>query len=247
MPFALAHPAAVLPLRRFCPKWLSLPGLVAGSVSPDAGYPFSRFGLDTLSHRLLGSVIFCLPVGLAVVALFSALRSRVGAVSPFRIPEDVVVGETWRAGSRLALVVSVLIGAWTHIFWDGFTNPHGWFVVRLDLLQVVIALVGHRTIRVCHLLWYASSFLGMLCLCRVYQKSLLDSSGADAVAQRRLWLTAILVAAAVLPIGVVHHLFTGVAGMLLVTALTAFMLIGGILVMDRGVRLAACSQLNSGL
>ena len=76
MPFTLAHPAAVLPLRRFCPRFLNFPALVVGSVGPDAGYAFGWLGADQVSHRFLGSFVFCLPVGLVLVGLFKcAVRS----------------------------------------------------------------------------------------------------------------------------------------------------------------------------
>jgi hypothetical protein len=39
MPFPLAHPVAVLPFRRYCPRFFSLPALVAGSLVPDYGHP----------------------------------------------------------------------------------------------------------------------------------------------------------------------------------------------------------------
>ena len=40
MPFPLAHPAAVLPFRRYCSRWLNFPALVIGSLVPDLGYLF---------------------------------------------------------------------------------------------------------------------------------------------------------------------------------------------------------------
>ena len=52
MPFTLAHPAAVLPLRR----WLWFPGLVAGAVAPDVGYY-----LPVLPRLLLPSLMASAP------------------------------------------------------------------------------------------------------------------------------------------------------------------------------------------
>jgi len=51
MPFPVAHPAAVLPLRRYCPRYLSFPALVVGSLSPDLGYLFGHLHADWFSHR----------------------------------------------------------------------------------------------------------------------------------------------------------------------------------------------------
>jgi hypothetical protein len=37
MRWTIAHPAAVLPLRRLCPRFLSCPALIVDSVAPDIG------------------------------------------------------------------------------------------------------------------------------------------------------------------------------------------------------------------
>ena len=85
MPFPLAHPAAVLPLRRFCPRYLSFPALVAGSLSPDFGYVFGSLHVDEFSHRLwAGSFGFCLPVGLLSVWVFYLVRAPLVGVLPGR-------------------------------------------------------------------------------------------------------------------------------------------------------------------
>lgn len=82
MPFPIAHPAAVMPLRRYCPRWLSLPALIIGSVSPDAGYLFGEKGAGGFSHGFLGSFGFCLPAGLLMVALFYSLRAPLAGILP---------------------------------------------------------------------------------------------------------------------------------------------------------------------
>jgi Domain of unknown function (DUF4184) len=51
MPWTLAHPAAVLPLRPLCPHRLSFGALVVGSVSPDIGYYVSCFDLARAARR----------------------------------------------------------------------------------------------------------------------------------------------------------------------------------------------------
>src|SRR5215475_2344163 len=61
MAFPLAHPTAIMPLRRF--KRLSFPALVVNAVVPDLGYVF--FQLNDFSHQPLESIMF----GLAVEAL----------------------------------------------------------------------------------------------------------------------------------------------------------------------------------
>ena len=73
MPWTLAHPAAVLPLRRW-PKYLPFTGLVVGSMAPDFGYYTGHFDLARDAHSPLGLLALCLPTGLLVVLLLRRLR-----------------------------------------------------------------------------------------------------------------------------------------------------------------------------
>jgi len=194
MPFPLAHPAAILPLSRFCPRVLSFPGLVIGSIIPDAGYLFGS-NADRFSHRFIGSFAFCLPVGLAVLAAWHSefnakIQRRRGAKGRTEFSSRKISHRlmTVRNGtlavkslaalrlcalalkSLLVVSLSILIGAWTHLVWDSFTNNHGWFVERFATLRSpVLSIAGHE-VRVCHLLWYASSFVGVALLCLAYDK-----------------------------------------------------------------------------
>jgi hypothetical protein len=85
VPFPLAHPAAVLPLRRYCPRYLSFPGLIAGSLSPDFGYLLGHLHVDQFSHRFwAGSFGFCLPAGLLAVGAYYLVRPPLLALLPAR-------------------------------------------------------------------------------------------------------------------------------------------------------------------
>src|ERR1035441_6750811 len=121
MPFPLAHPAAVLPLRRYCPRYLSFPALIIGSLSPDFGYLFGHLHVDWFLHRFwAGNFGFCLPVGLLVVWLFYLARAPLLKIHP-----DPYRELFWPLCRRPAapwpvLPVSVLVGAWTHDLLDSF-------------------------------------------------------------------------------------------------------------------------------
>lgn len=135
MPFPLAHPAAVLPLRRQCPRWFNFPALVIGSLCPDIGYCFGRLRLDRLSHRFVGSVAICLPVGLGLLCLFYLVRRPLIQRLPAplrRIFEPLCLRP---AGPLYILVASLLIGTWTHIFLDAATHWNGWIVRHVPVLQ----------------------------------------------------------------------------------------------------------------
>lgn len=74
MPWTFAHPAAVLPLRRFCPRYLNFPALMTGALMPDLGYYIPGADFATHAHSFQGSVEVCLPAGLAVLCVFLVLR-----------------------------------------------------------------------------------------------------------------------------------------------------------------------------
>jgi hypothetical protein len=207
MPFPLAHPAAVMPLRRYCPRWLNLPALVIGSLTPDAGYLFGEKGGGRFSHELLGSFGFCLPAGILMVALFYLLRAPLVKLLPAPYQRPLLPLCRRPPGSPWAIVISLLIGAWTHLLWDSFTHTTGWFAQHLPLLQSqVIWVAGHRA-RVCHLLWYGCSFAGVVWLFVLFErwKQACVDAGAGARGSTMM-RDAVLVAISVVPIELVHHL-----------------------------------------
>src|SRR2546426_888521 len=100
MPFPLAHPAAALPLRRFCPQFFDYIALVVGSVLPDVSYAIddlnkfsdtfrfifgsavenhtwvkNKWDWDDFSHSFIGSIGLCLPLGILLLLGFFSLRS----------------------------------------------------------------------------------------------------------------------------------------------------------------------------
>lgn len=124
MPVTLpAHAAAVLPfVGRFR---LHATALVVGAAAPDLAYlaETGRF-----SHTLPGVFLVCLPVGLVAVVYAEALL-----LPALRLSAVDVRGVNWarllrsaglpRGATGWALAaISVLIGAVTHVLWDGFTH-----------------------------------------------------------------------------------------------------------------------------
>src|SRR6478735_3646973 len=73
MPFTLSHPAAILPLTLLPKRWISLTGLVVGSMSPDMEY-FLRMGVESRwSHSFGGIFFFDLPAGILFCFLFHCI------------------------------------------------------------------------------------------------------------------------------------------------------------------------------
>ena len=169
MPFPLAHPAAVLPLRRYCPRQLNFPALVIGSLTPDLGYAFGHLHVDWFSHQFwAGSFGFCLPAGLVLVAAFYALRRPMVGILPARYQPALVPLCERRAGSPVQIILSLLIGAWTHILLDSITHGDGWLVEHLPGLRHVVFSFGKEPFPVCELLYVACTFFGVAWLARSY-------------------------------------------------------------------------------
>jgi len=173
MPFTLAHPAAVLPLRRI--GLLRTVPLIIGAMVPDMQYflpwriakhlpevaqPY--FG----SHTFFGTLTFDLPVALSILLLLWLLR----------VPLAAPLGARGGAKCRIALErfgsrplnwalapLSILIGAWTHLVWDSFTHPQGWMVSRISALSAPVSFFGY-TGELCHVLQYVSSVFGLAVL-----------------------------------------------------------------------------------
>ena len=164
MPFTFAHPAAVLPLRRF--RFLLTVPLVIGSLVPDVPYYFPhRLGrLLSETHTLSGSIVICLPLGVALLVVTLLLREPLTVLLSART-RSVCLDSIERLARRplhwpLGLL-SILIGTWTHIAWDSLTHSDGWTTERVSALSAPITLFGWHT-EMNHLLQYLSSAFGLL-------------------------------------------------------------------------------------
>jgi hypothetical protein len=231
MPFPLAHPAAVLPLRRFCPRWLNFPALVVGSLTPDAGYFFGQQHGAWASHEFLGGFAFCLPVGLVLVALFYWLRAPVVKLLPGPFQQTLLPLCQRRRGTVWGIVLSLLIGAWTHQLWDSFTHNDGWAVQNLPFLQTVVCTAAGHTARLCHVLWYGCSLAGVIWVFLVFEKWKRTCVAGNAQGSiQEVLRDALLVALLVLPVALAHHLIQNNHwGICLVAAACAVPLVGIVL------------------
>ncbi|MFI4885222.1 MAG: DUF4184 family protein [Steroidobacterales bacterium] len=173
MPFTLAHPAAVLPLRRM--GLLRTIPLFVGAMVPDVQY-FLPWRIakhlpevtqpDFGSHTFFGTFTFDLPVALLLLLLLWLLRAPLtaplGAASGAKCRNSLE-----RFGSRplnwAVAPFSILIGAWTHLAWDSFTHPQGWMVSRISALSARVTIFGY-TGELCHVLQYVSSVFGLAVL-----------------------------------------------------------------------------------
>jgi hypothetical protein len=197
MPFPLAHPAAVLPLRRFCPRRLSFPALVVGSLTPDVGY---CFGSGNYSHSFFpGTFAFCLPVGLLMLAAFYGLRLPVAATLPSRLKQAFLPPCQRPVGSLFLIVLSLLIGTWTHLFLDSLSHWDGWLSVHLPLLQDSVPILWRIGFRGYDLLYAGFTLFGIAWLAVSYWRWLEMAVGSPTLTKPWVrWGFAFLLALSIL-------------------------------------------------
>jgi hypothetical protein len=169
MPFPLAHPAAVLPLRRYCPRHLSFLALVVGSLTPDLGYVFGRESMWRFSHRfVVGTLEFCLPAGLIIILALYALRAPLIKAAPARTRPLLLSLCRHPPASPFIAVLSLLIGTATHTILDSITHEDGWMVDRFAILRMLLPGLERYDLRVNDLLYIGCTFLGVTWLALAY-------------------------------------------------------------------------------
>lgn len=116
-----------------------------GAMAPDFPYFILLSHTITYGHTLRGVFTFCLPVGLFLLWLFHCVfKLPLLALAPDHLARRLSEGNLrfpfWPA-SRLAwLGASVVIGSFTHIFWDDFTHERGLFVTMVPELKLYFGL-----------------------------------------------------------------------------------------------------------
>ena len=167
MPLTFCHPAIVLPLKKLKPNWFSMTGLIIGSMSPDLEY-FSRMEiLATHSHLFLGVLYFDLPIALIYCFVFHLfVRNILINHLPDFFKERFAqfLNFDWINYLKkhwIIVIVSIIIGAYSHLFWDAFTHEWGYFAKLIPALQEVwftkpIEVKGYKFLQ------HFSTFLGAI-------------------------------------------------------------------------------------
>ena len=162
----------MLPLRS-C-SWLPFGALVVGSLSPDAGYYLGAVGMAARAHTLAGVITVCVPLSIALMVVMRFLHRPVGGLLPsphrqvvlslseFRWPTSVL--------TAACVCLAIIIGAMTHIVWDAFTHPAGYFVSKLPGLRAVTFSMDGRDVRLFEVMQHVSTIVGVLVLAVVYRR-----------------------------------------------------------------------------
>ncbi len=167
MPVTLpAHAAAVLPFFRLSRRGVLPTALVVGACAPDLSYVYAVRELGDYAHEFPGFILFCVPVGLAVLVWLEAL-----ILPALRRALPELAGVQWGRFARTeglprtalawcALVGALVLGASTHLLWDGFTHHSMW--PASVLYPDVEVPLGSRDLPLARVLQHTSSLVGSL-------------------------------------------------------------------------------------
>ena len=217
MPWTFAHPAAVLPLRRYCPRHLSFPALVVGSLTPDLGYYVPGAEFATHAHSFSGSVLICLPLGLMVLAVLCLLRKPLCYVLPQPHRAALMplseVPVTLTLSRLIKVAVSLVLGACTHIIWDAFTHKRDLIGLHIEALQAPLFNVGATGVPVYYLTQWLSTLAGTAILLIAYRRWLRRASTSlrHVATHEDRWRRALLIAIAAIALVIAVPLALDVA------------------------------------
>lgn len=228
MPFTFSHPAIVLPLAYLPRQWVSLTGLVAGSLAPDFEY-FIRMRLESnFSHTIKGMFLFDLPLALLIAFVYhtivrnklienlpAVLKSRVSTFNSFDWNE--FFKKKWPIA-----VISMLIGAASHIFWDDFTHHDGYFVKRLPILASQLYVWGME-VQVFRVLQYTSTLLGAIIIAFAVF-NLPEEKNVTQTISVKYWSILILIAFVVVAIRLLSGLSISQYSHVIATVISAFLI-----------------------
>ena len=198
MPITPAHAAAAWPLHAVARR-LPLAALVIGTFAPDLEYVLRLRPAGKFGHSPLGLVVFCLPVTLLLFWGWRALvRPALAPLLPAGIRDLLEAPEPGRPTHAVPLaILAALLGAGSHVFWDGFTHPTGWAVAVIPILSSFSATFQLQLFTI---LQYVSSVAGVLVILLWVALTLprVPAAGrAFAPGQRRRFVVAVLFVAAV--------------------------------------------------
>ena len=238
MPFTFSHPALVLPLKFLPRQWFSITGLVIGSLTPDFEY-FIRMKIQSdYSHTIGGLFWFDLPLAIIIAFIFhdfvrdslfdnlpTFLKSRFAPFKQFNWKQYFI--NHW-----FIVLISILIGAFSHIFWDSFTHEQGYFVKTIPILSQTTELFG-RQIPILKIIQHTSTLLGGLVIA-IFILKLPKYENINWKINRSYWVIIIALTIIIVAIRLMtgldyklygHVIVTGISAVLISLIVTPYLLI----------------------
>ncbi len=167
MPFTVSHIAAILPAHQSLRRWGLFSAAMIGTMVPDFGFLFPGHLTRAQTHSALALLEFSLPMGLLAWVIFQALvKPAWGAVLPggwrVRLLAEHPTARLnhWRIW--LYAACAILVGALTHLVWDGFTHEDGRGVRMLPFLEDTGPDIAGHVLPLYRWLQHSSSVIGLV-------------------------------------------------------------------------------------
>ena len=228
MPFTLSHPAIVLPLKKISGKTLSLTGLVVGSMVPDFEYFIRMRDQSRYSHSVPGIFWFDLPLGILLAFIYHQIvRDQFISNLPEILNRKLSVFKQfdWVGYFKknwLIVIVSILIGAASHLLLDSFTHGTGYFVRKISWLGTVIR-ISKLHIHIYSLLQHFSTLLGgIIVIWAIFSFS--DGKLHQSGNKYKYWLSVSLITVVIFSVRFITSLNIHLYGDVVVSLISAFLL-----------------------
>ena len=193
MPFTLAHPAIVLPLRN-CRFKFSLTGLILGSIIPDFEFFIQMREVENIGHHAYGILLFDLPMAVIMSYLFhNVLRNTLIANLPWIYKSRFIEFQhlnwnTYARNNKIILVGSILIGVLSHQGWDAFTHHDGLAVQLLPALSSELQILN-TSVPVYYALQILFSLIGLATVQLQVMQLPMAVKSSTARVDYRYWVT----------------------------------------------------------
>jgi hypothetical protein len=165
MPFTIAHPAIILPLRKRG-SILSTTGLIIGSMIPDLEYFIQMREVENLGHQWYGIFLFDMPMAILLAFLFhNLLRDPLLLNLPNAYKKRFIhnIEFDWNTNiknNKGPFLISTFIGVISHLMWDSFTHHDGFIVESISALSKNIIILEY-SVPIYFLLQIVFSLLGL--------------------------------------------------------------------------------------
>lgn len=222
MPFTLSHPCLFLPMIYVQRAWFSVTALAIGSMAPDFEY-FVRMRIQSdYSHTLLGVFWFDLPLTILVAFVFHCLiRGTLYDNLPHALqqrlkPFNNFEWKNYFFKNWVVVIVSALIGIFSHLLWDSFTHESGFFVQKVTFLNSDVL-----TIPVYKILQHGSTLLGGFVICFVIWKLPYSNAVKKTNVNPYYWLFFIVIVLLIVALRLLSGLSYKQYGNIIVTVISA--------------------------
>lgn len=228
MPFTFSHPAIILPFTYLPRKWFSFTSLIIGSLTPDFEYFIRMKVQSNYSHTFYGIFWFDLPLAIVISFLFHNLvKNDLFFNSPNFIKSRLssYISFSWNHYFKThwaIILISIITGIISHLFWDCFTHQHGYFTEHISVLKNTITFFGHE-IPIWKISQHISTVTGAIIIILSFMKLPQNSIQHPAISQK-YWTAVIILTLSILVLRFSIHLKELIFGNIIVTVISAFLI-----------------------